>query len=455
MAENTAGQNHEQQYSNDPLYMLMNNAGNAVPYRPVLRELTGDVKAAILLQQVIFNFVRKGRKPFYKFQAPSQDGHPLYRDGDSWVEELGFSADELKQALKKIAVFVRRDEADRVLRDTTPVFGTSPDKRCKSRRVLLNAQHLVVYWKVADNTRRFCLNERLLINAISQVQTMPAEDIPLQNMEKSHPGNGKSPTMLAKLPSSYNIEDCIDNCTDDDREEVSTVLPASTCGQHDGEKSRFLNSYRGNSEIDGAIMSAWRTSSPALVAQLRMTLLGSHPPASKHYECNVSPSATSDEISEMSHYYQHVCPGIPMPTDPAKVQHWLYQTRSLIPGHVMYKGHKIVLSVKVPPERDEPTKARNYVRQYYPEEHARLQALYKEIDENIGPRDDMTTVHWDCYGHRIEANVLVPRYIFAQGDDALWKYLHDQAHDEWTRLQSEFKRVIEQRELDLGNLLAS
>lgn len=228
----------------------MNNAGNAIPYRPVLRELTGDVKAAILLQQVIFNFIRKDREPFYKFQVPSQEGHPLYRDGDSWVEELGFSPDEFKEALKKIAVFVRRDKADAVLSDTTPVFGASSDKRCKSRHVLLNAQHLVVYWKLADNTRRYCLNEQLLINAINVVQTLPREDIPLQNPEKSTPGNGFSPAAQAESPPSYNIENSLDNSIEHNREKNELNLSAGNTPADESYRpipSHFRAAVRDNS----------------------------------------------------------------------------------------------------------------------------------------------------------------------------------------------------------------
>lgn len=71
-----------------------------IAYRPKWRKITGNVTATILLQQIIFHWNKSGRKPFYKFKEPCE--HELYRKGDSWTEELGFSRTEFDTAIRKI-----------------------------------------------------------------------------------------------------------------------------------------------------------------------------------------------------------------------------------------------------------------------------------------------------------------------------------------------------------------
>lgn len=74
----------------------------SIPYRPKLKAYFGSTNAAILLQQIWFHFKNKKYQPFYKFLEPC--GHELYREGDSWFEELEFSAEEISGALKKISI---------------------------------------------------------------------------------------------------------------------------------------------------------------------------------------------------------------------------------------------------------------------------------------------------------------------------------------------------------------
>jgi len=70
-------------------------------YVPELRELTGSIKAAILMHQLDHYFIHSP-EGFYKFTEPS--GHPEYRKGDSWTEVLNFSAKEFKNAWKHIGI---------------------------------------------------------------------------------------------------------------------------------------------------------------------------------------------------------------------------------------------------------------------------------------------------------------------------------------------------------------
>lgn len=76
-------------------------------YRPELNEMTGSVTATILFQQILFRWDHNDRKPFYKFKSPCK--HNLYRVGDSWTEEIGFTKYEFDGAIKRIAKKVKKN----------------------------------------------------------------------------------------------------------------------------------------------------------------------------------------------------------------------------------------------------------------------------------------------------------------------------------------------------------
>lgn len=82
------------------LINIIANDPNIIPYRKELNSLTGSVLTSILLVQMVYRFVNNGNKPFYKFKIPNE--HELYKEGDSWTEELGFSRREFDTAYKKL-----------------------------------------------------------------------------------------------------------------------------------------------------------------------------------------------------------------------------------------------------------------------------------------------------------------------------------------------------------------
>lgn len=145
---------------------------------------------------------------------------------------------------------------------------------------------------------------------------------------------------------------------------------------------------------------------------------------SKHYASNVRPPATIDELLELGDYFPRITGGMEMPVAPAKVQYWIDKVRGLVPGFVEHKGHKIPLQVKVPLEKNTPRSAMQYIKEYYPEEHMRVQGLFKRLDETIGPRDELRTGRkLVCYGHEFEIQVPVPDSIYNQDIEVLDEYL--------------------------------
>ena len=64
------------------------------------------------MQQLDYWFAKSNGKPFYKFKSPCE--HKMYKKGDSFTEELGFSIDEFTTAFFKIGtVFKSKTEFEK------------------------------------------------------------------------------------------------------------------------------------------------------------------------------------------------------------------------------------------------------------------------------------------------------------------------------------------------------
>ena len=80
------------------MYDIFAQDKNILIYRPEFTKVTGSVTSAILLQQIIYRL--QDAESFYKFKEPCK--HALYKEGDSWIEELGFTIKEFTNALDKL-----------------------------------------------------------------------------------------------------------------------------------------------------------------------------------------------------------------------------------------------------------------------------------------------------------------------------------------------------------------
>lgn len=79
---------------------LFSSVNNGMWYLKEFRPYCGSVTATMVMSQLDQHFATTG-DGFYKFLEPCP-GHHIYKDGDSWVEELGFSKDEFRIAFDKI-----------------------------------------------------------------------------------------------------------------------------------------------------------------------------------------------------------------------------------------------------------------------------------------------------------------------------------------------------------------
>ena len=117
---------------------------NIIAYRPELNKITGSVTATILLQQILYWWHKNGKKKFFKFRAPCK--HELYKEGDSWCEELGFTEREFDSALKRIGF----------------KFGKTKNRIEKNKA-------LVFYYKTGDGLTWYDINVGLLAKLINEI----------------------------------------------------------------------------------------------------------------------------------------------------------------------------------------------------------------------------------------------------------------------------------------------
>lgn len=128
-----------------PLSRMLAGEYRAISYRPELVEIAGSVTSAILLQQITYWAHRSKWGEFFKFRAPCS--HADYRPGDSWTEELAFSASEFDSALKNI--------------------GTKVTKGMSKAEAMEDS--LVVYWTDSSRRTSYLLNWPLLEERLRQV----------------------------------------------------------------------------------------------------------------------------------------------------------------------------------------------------------------------------------------------------------------------------------------------
>lgn len=142
-----------------PILQSYANERKAIAYRPEFARITGNVLGAILLQQVLYRFDHGDCEKFYKFAQPCK--HKLYKEGDSWAEELAFTRSELTTALRKIGTKSTKgtNKAD-LMAVEKPEFD--------DKGVLKNASLLVIYWTDKSRVTWYWLNAALLGNAINQ-----------------------------------------------------------------------------------------------------------------------------------------------------------------------------------------------------------------------------------------------------------------------------------------------
>lgn len=82
---------------------FIQNGRKYIYSRLLVQLFNGDHFSALVLQSAIF-WAKSNRNYFYKFLCPCK--HPLYRAGDSWVEELLMSYKQIRKQMKKLDHYI-------------------------------------------------------------------------------------------------------------------------------------------------------------------------------------------------------------------------------------------------------------------------------------------------------------------------------------------------------------
>lgn len=150
-----------------------------------LIDLAGDGNAAIFLAQVLFWWKAAGRQKFYKFNSPCD--HPLYRQGDSWMEELRFRRAMFCTARKRVATKVRISCDDEI----DVAFGEGV---------------LIVYGTDEHHLTWYIVNEAVIRSRHPQLFTRlfpndPAPAAPVQKSRALHQAN--PPASATPIPTGH------------------------------------------------------------------------------------------------------------------------------------------------------------------------------------------------------------------------------------------------------------
>lgn len=134
-----------------------------IAYRPSLNKITGSVTATLLLQQVLHYWKNNDRRKFYKFKAPC--GHKLYKEGQSWIETLGFTKKEFDGAMKRIGY-----------------------KRGKTRKAIENENDaLISYYRDSSGLTWYEPNEEKLKKELSRIYLVNDKKASSKKESKNNP----------------------------------------------------------------------------------------------------------------------------------------------------------------------------------------------------------------------------------------------------------------------------
>ncbi len=98
----------------------MNTPSEMIPYRPHYNRITKSVEGSILLERILSLWSENKGQAFYKFRAPCN--HELYHEGESWIEELGFTAYQFDKAIQAIATKITTGVSRNAARDKSLVI---------------------------------------------------------------------------------------------------------------------------------------------------------------------------------------------------------------------------------------------------------------------------------------------------------------------------------------------
>jgi hypothetical protein len=192
----------------------INDDISTIAYRPKLTKITGSVLSAILLQQMMYWAKRMNNK-FYKFMQPCK--HPLYKEGQSWCEELGFTKAEFETALRKIAFKLGKRKDPKPKKEESKYKSVSSISKEEALIIYYTDANRVTWYSVNWNAVNEKLNEIYLVNMESRNSKLNTESINTkENIESGNTNNidytenNLTETTVYREQQSYSTDTKID-----------------------------------------------------------------------------------------------------------------------------------------------------------------------------------------------------------------------------------------------------
>ena len=177
-----------------------------ITYRPSLNKMTGSVTATILLQQILYWESKSGGQ-FFKFKQPCR--HKMYRDGDSWCEELAFSRREFDGGLKLIGCQRKSDDLIKEM--------NSEEKETYRERL---KTAFIIYWTDTDRKTWYIVQKATLGKALSALY-LKCESGVTKSTERSLPKGVNDLSLLQETTQENNQE-----INTDILEQIDTIYDA-------------------------------------------------------------------------------------------------------------------------------------------------------------------------------------------------------------------------------------
>jgi hypothetical protein len=162
----------------DTLTTLAAGDGERFSYRPEYAKATKSVSAAILLNRILLWWHKQGKQPFYKFRKKCT--HQWYNDGDSWLEEMGFSAHEFDSAIKIIGTKITQ----KTQKTKDQIFAEHFIEVDGKRQ--FNAAAMVVYWTDKNRVTWYDVNQKLVAMVLRYYRKKIAQKANSENRNYSN-----------------------------------------------------------------------------------------------------------------------------------------------------------------------------------------------------------------------------------------------------------------------------
>lgn len=354
------------------IFNLLAEDKTVISYRKSFARLTGDPLAALLLQEIIYFWHLKERKPFYKFRAPCHN--PLYKEGDAWTEELEWSVSKFDHALKIIGTKIRHGESKKTVLATDMPQRAAGESNAQFLARLTDALAcMVIYWTDSNHVTWYQVNESLLAKFINRIyldkfygaryleNSILGDILKLRHQESSIKKRNPNSVDSSEDSSEDSTEEKILSPASADADGakkwwqgiqpimppaqgyltalrvqpfLAALLPAIELELKIEEQATIIQEKRKeelNAMFD-AIKAGWGIDKGGWVGKLRKMLLGECEPTDGEWHANqIEPGMTAREVERFVEWYrEETDEGVRLPEKPEGIQKWVYRFREEI-----------------------------------------------------------------------------------------------------------------------------